>query len=35
VPLFELNPELKLPKLGKIDQFIDSKDMQKEIISVY
>jgi 2-amino-4-hydroxy-6-hydroxymethyldihydropteridine diphosphokinase len=34
-PLYELNPELALPKLGKIKNFINHDEIAKEIVSVY
>ncbi len=35
VPLYELNPELVLPKLGKLTDFIDPEVVGKEIIKVF
>lgn len=34
-PLYELNPHLMLPKLGRLEDFIDKKVIAKEIIEIF
>ena len=34
-PLYELNPNLSLAKLGKISEFMDSEKIKEEILSIY
>lgn len=33
-PLYELNPQLLIPKMGKITKFIDDDKLEKDIIEI-